>query len=235
MTTTIIDGFTVKSVDDGRDYRDIWLRFRRGEIPCEYERVRRTTSVHIMNIDGGRLVLKTSNHVEKHWENKLSRLVHGPVFSRIMERSNRGIEEGCTCLQRVYMVAERMERGLALESAMLLEYKEGIPLNSRDDWATGYSAQITKTVKELHAHRIAHIDLNPGNFILDAEGNLSVIDLSFRDSFLMGRAKDALYLKRRYGIELETPSLLDRFMMVFVAAQRRLRAFSRKLRGGAKT
>ena len=235
MITTIIDGFTVKSVDDGRDYLDIWLRFRRGEIPCEYERVVNTRSAHILNVDGARMVLKTSSRVEKHWENKLSRLIHGPAFSRIMEQSNRAIEEGCACLQKVYMVAERMERRLARESVMLVEYKEGVPLSSRPDWATGYAAQITKTVKELHARKIALIDPNAGNFILDAEGNLSVIDLSFRDSFRMGRAKDALYLKRRYGIELETPALMDRFMIALVAGNRWLRAFSRKLRGGAKT
>lgn len=224
----IVDGFTVRELADGSDYRGLLRRFLAGGVEPERRFGAGDKWGAIFSWEGRRFVLKYNAQPIKYWENKASRLVRGPVFSRIMRKSNEAIARGCDIIQRVYLVAERMERGLARESYMLTEYIPGESLEG--EAANLPAAEIVATLQRLHEYKLALIDPHPGNFIRTDNG-LKIIDLTFRDGFLMGRAKDIVMSRRYMGIDVPATGLVSRFMVCVVRANQYLRNLSRRLRG----
>ncbi len=226
-----IGDYDVLMLDDGTDYWSVAQRL----LPTLDASEQRTSHRHmaIADVDGRRYVFKRDATPVTYWECKLSRLWYGPVYSKIMRETHRALAEGCDIIQPVYLVAERMENGLAKESITLLGYIPGESLYVENPFAL--QDRIRDAISRLHQHRIASVDPNPGNFILNEQG-LHVIDLSFRDGFAMGRAKDHVYLKDVYEIDMPDAGLLNRFLIAVVRANRYLKYLSRRLRGhpGAK-
>lgn len=221
-----VDGFTVRELADGCDYYGLVRRVVSGEIRPERNIDCGNKWVRIFVWEGKTFVLKYNAVPIKYWECKVSRFVRGPVFSRIMKKSNAAIAEGCDCIQRIYLTAERMERGLARESYMLVEY---IPGEVLTDGGELPEAEIVATLEKLHTYKLALIDPHPGNFVMTETG-LKVIDLTFRDGFLMGRAKDVVMAKRFMGIDVPVKGVVSRIMVWVVKSNHYLRNLSRRLR-----
>lgn len=221
-----IGDYDVLMLGDGTDYWSVVQQFLPTLDTSEHRTDHR--QVAIADVGGRRYVFKRDATPVTYWECKLSRLWYGPVYSKVMRETHRALAEGCDIIQRVYLVAERMEKGLAKESFILLEFIPGHSLHEEDVFSL--QDQLRDTMTKLHRYRVASMDPNPGNFITN-NGSLSVIDLSFRDGFPMGRAKDYVYLKDVYEVDLPDAGLLNRFLIAVVRVNRYLRYLSRRLRG----
>ena len=226
MLRRVVDGYNVQYVDTGIDYLDIVRRFEAGELVAE-QSFERTANrhVHILVAGGRRYVLKYRTMRIRHIESKLSRFVFGEMFSRIMRLSNRAFSQGCDFIQRVYFVAEKYE-GHFSHSIALFEYIEGTPL-SEEDTIQDYLPQMLDRVAELHEYGLAFCDPNPGNFIMTEDG-LKVIDLSFRNSFRVCKAKDVVMLKENYGVHMPVSSIVDKLMVGVVDCNRVLRRWLKR-------
>lgn len=226
MRHRVVDGYAVQYVDAGIDYCDIVRRFEAGELTAE-QSFQRTANrrVHIVVSGGRRYVLKYRSMRIRHIESKISRLVYGEMFSRIMRLCNGAFLRGCDFVQRVYLVAEKYE-GDYSHSVSLFEYIEGTPLSEKDE-VEKYLPQMLEKISELHKHGLAFCDPNPGNFIVTDDG-LKVIDLSFRNSFRVCKAKDVVMVKEHYGVDMPVRSVTDKIMVAMVDCNRTLRRWIRR-------
>ncbi|MDR0362675.1 MAG: hypothetical protein LBJ46_08360 [Planctomycetota bacterium] len=224
------DGFNVYVKDDGRDYWDILRRFMDGRL--EAERYPYTIADHRVYFiaDGGRkYVLKHDWEKDPRLEIRLWRWLCGPFYSRLMRRVDRAAAEGCDVIQEIYLVAEKIGERAYPETYALIEFCPGGCLAAQDSIAK-YHPAIIETVQKLHRHRLAFLDVHARNIIVQDDGGLKIIDVSNRGTFLLGRAKDVVRLRQRYGIDLPSRGAVEKLMVRIVRAQEWLRDFFRALR-----
>lgn len=223
-----IGGYRVSMFDDGVDYWDLAAKALKGAIPKESRPERDGRQVHFFRHGGRRYVLKTDSRPVGHLDSKLRRLWYGPVYSTVMRRIREAAGRGCDLVQMIYMTAEKMERGLAIDSIMVAEYMEGPTLAEIADPGP-HLEEISNLMTRLHGYGLAFVDPNQSNFILTKQG-LRVIDLSFGNNFLIARARDYLEIKQVFNVDLPPAGLVNSLLAGSVRRSIAFRHWLRRVR-----
>lgn len=218
--------FQVHLKDDGHDYLTLWNDFRAGRLKsAAILKQDAKRDVHLVEAHGRRFIIKADRQTPKLFKSRLRQILGGPPHSRIMRRVNRAVRQGCTVTPDIYLVAEKMEKGICREAWNIQEYLPDPPLweftrNEKDaygyDLSPEQKAAVAKAITELHAHRLALADLNPFN-ILVSPGGYKVIDLSWAGSFRIGQALDILMLRHKMKIRLPLRGVSERLAVGYLS------------------
>lgn len=215
--------------DDHNDYISICDDFLKNTANLdEFILSRRRKKIYKFSRDGRDFVLKIDDIKPKHFENKVWHILRGSFHFRQMLKINKAIDNGCKVVPDLYLVAEESEKRLQANSILLMEYREGKSV--RHDEVEGLKDNLTKAMIELHRHGLALGDCNPYNFIADAAGNISVIDLSWQGLTITGQAKDVDSMQRYYGISLPIKGISGKLALFYVRLKRKYRAFRSKVK-----
>ena len=217
-----IGDYDIYALDDGYDYWSLVERFRLGELSgSQVAGTSPKRKVFFIEHDGRTFVLKFAVNSHRSLESKLFAFLHGPLYARSMKKINRAIEAGCGVVQRIYLAAEKMRGGLSRESIIVAEFVPGTPLDKMAD-LSAYRSQVAGVVTEAHRYGLTVIDMHPGNFVATDEG-LKLIDLTQRTSLAVGKARDLVRLRERWGVEVPARGLVERLLVFGAAIQSRLR------------
>lgn len=225
---TFADGYTVHRLEDGTDYWAILKDFEAGLIPYEKEFGEERRKTYIVSVEDRRFVIKYDSRPIDHLDSRIVRSIRGPLFRMLMTRVNGAIRRGCDIIPRIFLVAEKMSGAIAAESVMIIEYIVGNVLSQEECLCR--RNEIKALLNKLHGFKLAHLDIHRGNFIATAAG-LKLIDLAFRDSFAIGRAKDVLRARHELDIHLRCESLAQKAMMAYLLSSLFLQNINRRLRG----
>lgn len=131
-------------------------------------------------------------NVERAWRGLRSRGIS------LLRRIEKAREHGFFTPMRIYLFAERYDRGVVKERYMLAEVVEGVTVheNYRE-----LKNDILKTVLEMHKFGFTWCgDPNPGNFLVMPNGRLRAIDLGFSSASWINQGKDLYCLEKLLGI-----------------------------------
>lgn len=215
ISVEVVDGYTVHRKEDGSDYLDLYQRLRRGEIrrrvllhddPGHF--------VHLVRVDGRAYVYKRVKGQDANIETTLWQLFVGPFYSGLMRRVNRAVASGCRVVPDMYLVAEKMRGRWCSDKYLLMEYIEGECMEKFKNM-NRHRAALATAFADLHDHGLSLGNVKKGNLVLTDAG-IKFIDLSTRCTQLTGRAKDALRLKSKFGVQLPPRSLADRLARLYV-------------------
>lgn len=218
--------YRVHLKDDGQDYLALWNDFREGRLSgATALKQDAKRDVHLVEAMGRRFVVKVDRQTPRLFKSRLRQILGGSPHSRIMRRVNRAVRRGCTVTPDIYLVAEKIEKGICREAWIIQEYLPDPPLweftrNETDAYGYDLSPEqreeVAKAMRELHAHRLVLADLNPFNILVSANG-YKVIDLSWAGSFRIGQALDILMLRHKMKIQLPLRGLSERLAVGYLA------------------
>lgn len=217
--------------DDGTDYLKIWSDVRQGRLPeqdCKLLRKTLTVEVYLVNAAGRQFIFKIDRGYPHHLDSKIWRLILGPFYSTQMKVINRAVNNGNKATADFYLVAEERSGLISRESHILMEYLQGHTLRFEKSIAP-FHDQLVALFNDLHANRMALCDVHADNIFVTPDG-LRVIDLSWRGSFWTGKAKDTIFLKSKFGVELPDRTTSDKLAVLCMRAMYRMRAGRRKLK-----
>ena len=230
ISQTTQNGFSLYVKQDGIDYLAILNQFRSGTLLAEkLENECRDRDVYQITLDGRYYILKHDREVDRRFEKLLWQWLGGPFYSNMMKKVNFANSQGCDFVQDIFLVAEKLQNRICVESFVLMEYKVGQPL-SHIAHPQQYYPQILDLFSRLHRFRLASNDIHLGNFIVGADGQISIIDLSARGARAICQANDVIALKNKFGLSLPVHGLLNYLVYRLIAAKQSLRSFSRMLR-----
>ena len=188
IVTSRRNGYRLHVKDDGGDYERIWDDLRQGRIPglITLKHTHRR-EVYLAEVKGRQLIIKIDHQVPKRFEVKLWHLLRGPMRSRIMRLVNRAVAVGCNVTADIYLVAERLEKGICREACIIQEYLPGrtllsIHAESGDVGVDAYREQLAAAMRELHGHKLVLSDLGYNNVLVTPAG-IKLIDLSWNGPF----------------------------------------------------
>lgn len=214
----------------GSNYLDIFRQFRQDRLPVKSLGVRNPKhAVFQVRHQGRDYLIKVDREQPKHLENKLWRLLCGPVYSRQMRAVRRAILGGCRAVPDIYLVAEQRGGPLGGESVILMEFVAGRQYYLPEDLQRCRAA-VLEALADLHRHGLALGDCNESNFIFN-EGKCVLIDLSWRGLPCVGRAQDIVSLKKHYGWDLPPTDPATRLAIGYIKLKKGLRSWLRRLRG----
>lgn len=131
-------------------------------------------------------------NIERAWRGLRNRGIS--LLSRIEVARERGFFTP----MRIYLFAERYDRGIVKERYMLAEVIEGATLHENYHELKN---DILKTVLEMHKFNFTWCgDPNPGNFLITSDGKLRAIDLGFAPASWINQGKDLYCLEDLLGI-----------------------------------
>ncbi len=222
------DGYDIFLKNDGYDYEKIWRDFERGDLPAhDFSLLNKEHRVALVKYEGRSFVVKHDWEVPRHFENKLWRVLRGPFYSNQMKQIRRAIERGCKVVPDIYLTAEKRGGFIRKESFVVMEYIAGTNLGSIGDenFPLHHKAMLT-ALGELHRYGMALGDCNPSNFIITDAG-MKLIDLSWVGFACTGKAKDALTVKKWYGMDLPLQGPLERMAFAYIVLKGRIQKFMR--------
>ncbi len=232
MSKTCVDhlekeGYRIVATSDA--YRALFDKLLRDEIPKKPLLVDSEKNfVYLVEIDGKRFVFKRVNEEKCKLDSRLWYFFTGPFYSRLMRTVHRALENGCTVIPDMYVVAEKISFRRATDTYLLTEYLDGTILPESDQ-ARPYHGKIVDAFHELHKYGLSLGNVKGGNLVYDEQRDqVRMIDLSNRGIQSIGRAKDAYKLHKIWGISLPPRTLADRTARLLVAMQFGLRTLRKK-------
>jgi tRNA A-37 threonylcarbamoyl transferase component Bud32 len=180
--------------------------------------------VFLIDWAGGRYIVKHELRGNPPWEKRLQERLHGPFHSRLMRQLLAARKAGCSVLQNIHLVAERMENGVCQETYLVLEYVEGASFASKEE-CVAHADSVTAAMMELHRFGLALGDVNFKNFVLSTDGageRITFIDLSSRGFFRFGKIKDIVRMRLHYGIRLPVRGIVDSLLFAGIYIQQQL-------------
>ncbi len=212
------DGFTVYRHPSHPDLWPLICDFRvnieMGTVLSDWHPDRRVVKVEY---GGTQYVLKWLKDGSSRWEKKIQEKLHGPFYPRLMQQVVMARRLGCDVIQEIFLVAERLLPDGARETYIVLEYIHGKPVSSGTE-CISHRCEVAAAFEKLHSYKLALGDVNYKNLIL--VGNvIKIIDLSARGFFRLGRIKDAVRIRMRYGIRLPVRGFFDHILYWFVLIQ----------------
>lgn len=241
ITVNAIDGYRVYQRTDDNRYWELLQAFNRGEVRhVRLNNHAKERDVFLLEDGGKKYVLKRDRGGwgfggEGALERIFLKLVRGPFYSRLMRRVRRARDLGCDTIQDIHLVAERRTLHYCHEAIIILDYIEGEMLIERDDPTAHYPA-MRDAIIGLHDHGLALCDVSFYNFLVGDDG-IRMIDLVCRGNPRIDRIKDAVRMKKVFGIDLPMDSRLDLAIFNFLwwyQAKRGRRAEKRRERGVPK-
>lgn len=201
-----LNDFTVQSVDNY--YVNILSLFFDNQIPYQVLTEKKTRAVWLIEIENKKYTIKWDCEKINHLDQKIKLKFQGAFYPNLMKRIEKAKQMGCKLVGSIYVVAQR-KKGNILETYLLSEYVEGVPIKNFGEDYSPYQTKIKEAVKQLHQFRLASCDLNPFNILLTDNNEIKIIDLSDNGMFCIAKAKDARHLKRFYNINLNNrPGIL---------------------------
>lgn len=152
----------------------------------------RRSLVKFGEINGIRLIAKQPRDKNKRkWARFLTLFGAGEArktFATLLEFKDKGIES-----LNPFCLLEKRQLGMVVDSWLLYHYREGSESDKR------YLKGIINLLKKLHSNGYQHGDPNFGNFMIDPDGQLFLIDCKgkprsgqfsdYYDFMLLGRGK----------------------------------------------
>lgn len=210
-----VGGFQMHVVDDGVDYPKLARDAVLGNLASISlkKKGKHHRRVLLIEVDGRKYVIKVDRHPGNEWSQRLWQMLVGSVDYKLMKKVNNAVDNGCSIIPRIYMVAEKSTARLVTLSTMVIEYVEGrrIDVKSSEELKA-----VEETMRKLYSYGLAHTDISADNFIF-TENGVKIIDLTFRGSFLFGKMKGLVRLKKRFGIEIPVEDTLERILYSTVA------------------
>ena len=152
----------------------------------------RRSLVKLGEINGNQLIAKQPRDKNKRkWARALSLVGAGEArktFTTLLEFNRKGIES-----LTPFCLLEKRNLGMVVDSWLLYHYREGKESDK------SYLAEIVRILKKLHSNGYQHGDPNFGNFLVDPDDEIFLIDCKgksrsgrfsdYYDFMLLGRGK----------------------------------------------
>lgn len=237
-----IDGYRVQWKDDGTDYPKLWADFKAGRLQTTRFF---TNSVHRrvyrVEADGRRFVMKIDLETDARFEKRLWDRIGGTPYSRLIKFTNRAVNQGCSIVQDIFLVAEKMDGSSCREACLIAEYVEGRSFVA-EEYVEGKTVDqlerdfrpwlpaMGRALADLHDWGLASNDVQPGNFIL-TENGLKIIDLSLDSPIWICQANDMLKMRRWYHVDAPVRGARRKAVYGLMRARYIFQRFLRRLRG----
>ncbi|MBS0847247.1 lipopolysaccharide core heptose(II) kinase RfaY [Citrobacter sp. JGM124] len=154
--------------------------------------------VFLIDYHGRKFVIKRDREIDRRFEKKLQSFIFASCNVKMMKKLREYEKELTHVTTMIHFLAEKRRFRRVIDSYIAYEYIEGTPLKSIDD---SNKHAVAKCISTLHKCDLASNDIHCGNFILDKDRNLKVIDLSIKGSLLRCKANDLVLLNDKYGIK----------------------------------
>ena len=237
-----IDGCRVQWKDDGTDYPGLLAEFKAGRL----ETTRFFTNsgyreVYRVEINGRRFIMKIDRETDSRFEKRLWDRIGGTPYSRLIKFTSRAVSRGCSIVQDVFLVAEKMDGPSCQEAYLIAEYVEGMSFVA-EEYVEGKTVDelerdfrpwlpaMGETLADLHDWGLASNDVQPGNFILTDSG-LKVIDLSLDSPIWICQANDMLKMRGWYHVKAPIRGFLRKAVYSLLYVRYAVQRFFRRLRG----
>ena len=201
-----IDDYTVYEKKSNVNYRKMYHDWLKGIIPFkQLSSGNPKRKVFLVHWFGKKYIIKHDREVDERIEKIIQEAVFGPLYSKLIYRIDRAKKDGLSVTQDLYFVMEKTVMRKCIESIAIFEYIDGKPLHEFSD---DYKNDIVKAVIKLHKFRLASNDIHPGNFILTPDGNIKIIDLSCKGSFIRCKANDLMSLRDKLGFNAHSGGVI---------------------------
>lgn len=207
----MIDGYRVTRLEDGRDYWGLVRDFLSGRNVGERLATSgvHKRSVHLVEYGGRKYVVKVDNWPGNVWMWHWAQAVAGSYDERNMRKINRAVDEGCSVIPRMCLVALTLRWRFIRQAILVIEYVEGERVPEPSDSGAEIQDQIRDAILELHRHKLTQTDISPDNF-LRTDAGIRIIDLTFRNFFFIDRLKTNFRLEQRFQVVMPKKGIIDR-------------------------
>lgn len=133
-----------------------------------------------------------------------------------MRKVECAFADGCTRVQRIFLVDETLERDeetktLRILMWIVLEFIPGETLLDHPDMEK-YIAKIPDALREIHRYKLTQRDCNLDNFIVAGE-EIKIIDIHFfSDFFFRQMYLTVCKLKQFYDLDVPVDGVLNRLL-----------------------
>lgn len=219
VTVSRYADYTVYTKDDGYNYLNILINLEAIKKSADIFSIWNPKhQVFKFDYEGRAYVAKIDPEKPKYFENKLWQILTGPFYSTQMKAVNRAINNGCTVVPDIYLVAEKKDMFLCSENIIIMEYAPGKSLCHFPD-ANTFRTVILDALQELHSYGLVMGDVNCGNFIIN-DNRCKILDLSWHGMALLGQAKDRTLMQRVYGWKIPSRTLPEKLAEAYIRLKR---------------
>jgi heptose II phosphotransferase len=191
---------------------------------------------------GRQFVVKRDAEIDRRLEKKVWSFLAGTTCSRQIKLTAKAIKNGCSILQDVYLVKEKMAGRLCQEAYVVAEYVPGQSF-LRENPEAGRPPvfirpgenlpRMAEALGVLHQYGLASNDAKASNFILTPQGEIKIIDLTANTPVFLAKVNDVLQMRKLYAAEVPINDWLTRILTRVMAWHRslklRLRVWRKKI------
>ena len=169
-------------------------------------------------------IVKRDREVDGRLEKRVQNFFYRSANLRLMRYLNKGRDWLLNYTPNIYFIAEKRRFRQCIDSYAVFEYIDGASIGEINH---SNIDQVSSCISALPKGGLSSNDIHAGNFIVSNEGQLKVIDLSFKGSLALCKANDMLILENKYQV----PATRKTFYYHLVKIRNNLRSLSRRVRG----
>ncbi|ARU94399.1 lipopolysaccharide core heptose(II) kinase RfaY [Tatumella citrea] len=169
-------------------------------------------------------IVKRDREIDGRLEKRLQNFIYSSANLRLMRYLNKGRDWLLNYTPNVYFIAEKRKFRQCVDSYAVFEFIDGSSIGEINH---SNISNVSDCISALHKGGLSSNDIHAGNFIVSSEGQLKVIDLSFKGSLAMCKANDTLILESKYQVKAARKT----FYYYLIKIRNNLRSLSRKVRG----
>ncbi len=227
ITKTKSFGYDIYCTDEGAVFHDLIFsdNFERFVVK-KFSSGNALRDVYLVRYISKYFIVKRDREVDRRLEKRLQNMVYRSANLRLMHYLNKGRDWLLNYTPNIYFLAEKKRFRQCVDSFAVFEYVDGVSIT---DINTSNISRVSDCIAALHEGGLSSNDIHAGNFIVANNGQLKVIDLSFKGSLALCKANDVLILENKYRVKATRKN----FYYYLVKIRNNLRSLSRNVRGKA--
>ncbi len=171
-------------------------------------------------------IVKRDREVDSRLEKRLQNFIYRSANLRLMRYLNKDRKWLLDYTPNIYFIAEKKKFRQCVDSYSVFEFVDGVSIGKIDHSNIG---SVSDCISALHKGGLSSNDIHAGNFIVNTQGQLKVIDLSFKGSLALCKANDLLILENKYQVQATRKNVYYHLVKI----RNNLRTLSRAIRGKA--
>lgn len=171
-------------------------------------------------------IVKRDREVDSRLEKRLQNFIYRSANLRLMRYLNKDRQWLLDYTPNIYFIAEKKKFRQCVDSYSVFEFVDGVSIGKIDHSNIG---SVSDCISALHKGGLSSNDIHAGNFIVSTQGQLKVIDLSFKGSLALCKANDLLILENKYQVQATRKNVYYHLVKI----RNHLRTLSRAIRGKA--